>query len=354
MTHIFRIVTIATSLAMAACDSPVEVPGSANPGGEQPGGNPPALPPVIGSVSIGGYTLPLVAGDTAQLTVRAWSPAGVELAVPVAWSSADTALVSVSESGLLSARAGGMATISVDVGGHRTDVPLSIRNRPPALESLLPAKVPVGSAGFTLAVRGKDFVQGARVMWWKTPLETVRMSDAELRAEVPAALVAYWGGAPISVVNPLADRPSASADFIVERAPAVEVRYDLVGLESGVMLPVETQRGSYRHWQSGAEYAEVLRHVTRGSLTLTHRAHEESSWLLSYTERVSDAAGGAIVEEVEYHAFGLVTRDPLDGSVRFVDGSIPRAFGGRFIGEFSLVMEKSLGGGVKAWMYSRQ
>jgi hypothetical protein len=363
MIRIWKTAMIAASMALAACDSPLETPGgepgSNPPGNNEPGGNPggnppPAPNPVVGSVSIGGYTLPLTAGDTVQLTVRAWSPAGVELTVPVVWASGDTSLAAVTADGLLVARAGGTAPLSVQVGSYSTGVALPIRDRAPTLESMSPAQVPVGSPGFTLTVRGGNFRPGARLMWWTTPLETVRVSDTELRAEVPAALVARYGAVPLRVVNPLAAHPSEISVFTIERAPAVTVQYELTGLESGGGLPVETRRGTYRDWQSGVEYAEVIRHVTRGTLTLEHRSHEETNWRLAYTERVTDAATGVIVDEVEYHVSGYLTLDPLDGAARFIDGNIPHVFRGRFIGEHAVVLENNLGGGVRAWEYRRQ
>jgi hypothetical protein len=355
MTGIWKIGMMAAALALAACDakSPLEVPGGGQPGNGQPGtGQPPTQAP--GNISLEGVSSPLLAGDTARLTVRVWSPDGQELTPPVVWSSANPSLATVTADGLLTAVAGGTVKIDVLVGGYPTYMTVQIRNRAAVLEDISPRKVMIGSESMTLTVRGQGFLPGAQVMWWKTALPTTRISDTELRAEIPAAELRRYGGIPVTVVNPLSQAPSSPLDFVIERAPLVETQYELVGLESGGGLPVETRRGPYKHWRTGVEYAEVIRTISQASLTLQARAFEELTFVQIYTETIVDAATGAVVDEGRHHWFGLVHTNVVDGSILFISGGLPGTVPGRRPSQSTLVMEQSLGGGERSWTYRKQ
>src|SRR5207237_5724544 len=72
----------------------------------------------------------------------------------------------------------------------------------PTLISVSPISAVRGAAPFTLAVTGRDFVSGAVVQFNKAALPTTSISSAELRAQVPAALTANAGTAPVVVTNP--------------------------------------------------------------------------------------------------------------------------------------------------------
>ncbi|MCI0487323.1 MAG: lamin tail domain-containing protein [Blastocatellia bacterium] len=69
------------------------------------------------------------------------------------------------------------------------------------ITSISPAEVTAFGPGFTLVVRGENFRESAMVILDHTPLETVRISSQELRAEVPAALIIDVGLRAVTVVN---------------------------------------------------------------------------------------------------------------------------------------------------------
>jgi uncharacterized protein (TIGR03437 family) len=74
--------------------------------------------------------------------------------------------------------------------------------QPPAITSLSPGSVILGGPGFTLAVGGSGFLAGAVVQWNGGPLPTTFVSDTQLTASVPAALIAAQGSVGIAVTVP--------------------------------------------------------------------------------------------------------------------------------------------------------
>jgi hypothetical protein len=353
MSRMGMIIMIA-ALATAACDSPAELPGN-QPGTGQPGtGNPPAGHPVAASISIGGYALPMLAGDTARLTATAYDGAGTVLPLPVSWSSADTARATVTPEGLLRARSGGSVRINVTVGSQSTHAMIAIRNRAAVVDELSPRSAGVGSGPVMIRLQGSNFVPGAQVMFGGESLPTMRISDTELRAEVPAARLRNFGVAQVTVLNPESQGPSAPRSFAIERNPLVSTTYRLVGLEDGTALPVEVDRFRYRHFPTGEEYDQVIRAITAGRLVLEARGGEETQFLQYYTETLTDVATGAVVHQSELVWFGFVSYDMLDGSIILVSGGLPGTVRGRVSGETAMVLEQAIGGTSRSWRYVKQ
>src|SRR5262245_11969459 len=80
----------------------------------------------------------------------------------------------------------------------------------PAIKSMSPTSVSAGSSGFLLQVAGTGFIDPTLlgsplppsvVLWNNTRLKTFSVSNTELAAEVPAALIARPGSAVITVFN---------------------------------------------------------------------------------------------------------------------------------------------------------
>jgi len=69
------------------------------------------------------------------------------------------------------------------------------------IASISPGGMSVGSAGFTLLVKGADFHKNAIIIFDQTPLETEFISATELRAEVPASLLSGVGLRSVAVQN---------------------------------------------------------------------------------------------------------------------------------------------------------
>lgn len=74
---------------------------------------------------------------------------------------------------------------------------VTIRNQVPRINSVTPSTLPLGS--FTITVDGSRFVNGARVLWNNTQLQTAFVSSTRLTATGNAA---QTGSAQITVANP--------------------------------------------------------------------------------------------------------------------------------------------------------
>lgn len=92
----------------------------------------------------------------------------------------------------------------------------------PAITSLVPATIAVGSPAFTLTVNGVRFLTGATVQWNGASLVTTVVSDAQLTAAVPASLVASTGVASVAVKNP-SGALSNTVNFTITALPQVTI-----------------------------------------------------------------------------------------------------------------------------------
>lgn len=141
---------------------------------------------------------------------------------------------------------------------------------------LIPSGSPPGAAGFTLTVRGAAFASGASVDWDGAPLATTFVSQSELTAAVPTALVAGAGTALVTVVNPGVGAASAPVAFPVG-TPAATVTYadspsdpilavpQAVGDFYGDGRPGILALGGYSNGQPS--YFEVLSPTSGGDFT---------------------------------------------------------------------------------------
>lgn len=97
-------------------------------------------------------------------------------------------------------------TVTNPSPGGGSSNPLSFTINPPnplpALASLVPSVVAVGSPGFTLTINGSNFVPGAVVNINGSPRQTVFFSASQVFAQVTSADVANVGSVTVTVVNP--------------------------------------------------------------------------------------------------------------------------------------------------------
>jgi hypothetical protein len=101
-------------------------------------------------------------------------------------------------------------------GGHCNALPFTIKNPPPNLTAISPSGVTGGGAGFSLTVRGQDFVPNSVVMWNGTRKTTTYVSWTELRASILAEDIASGGEYKVWVFNPVpAGGESSDALFLV-------------------------------------------------------------------------------------------------------------------------------------------
>ncbi len=87
-------------------------------------------------------------------------------------------------------------------GGASKELPFVVENPEPQLVSIAPLSVIAGAGATSLSVRGRAFVEGAKIVFGATDLATKLVSSEELEATVPASLLTTSGSVPVTVVNP--------------------------------------------------------------------------------------------------------------------------------------------------------
>ena len=97
----------------------------------------------------------------------------------------------------------GTASITVSQSGQTSNAAtFTITNPAPVVKSLSPSSADAGGPGFTLIVKGSCFLNSSVVDWNGASLSTTFVSAAELKAVVPASLIASSGTAQVTVVTP--------------------------------------------------------------------------------------------------------------------------------------------------------
>ncbi len=89
----------------------------------------------------------------------------------------------------------------------------------PTVTSLSPSSAVAGGADFTLTVTGTNFAAGDTVNWEFTPLASTYVSSTEMKAQVPASLIARPGSATIVVVTPTPSSMNFGSTFTVTISP---------------------------------------------------------------------------------------------------------------------------------------
>lgn len=87
-------------------------------------------------------------------------------------------------------------------GGASKELPFQVENPIPALTSLSPLSVLVGSGATALHVSGTGFVSGAKVVFGSTNLPTTFLSSTALDATIPASALTLSASMPVRVDNP--------------------------------------------------------------------------------------------------------------------------------------------------------
>lgn len=100
----------------------------------------------------------------------------------------------------------------------------------PTIRRLGPDTVPAGSSGFTLRVEGRNFVDGAQILFDGAPLAKPRLSGKKGRvvlAELPASAIATVGTHTVAVQNP--DGMTTAPSTLTVVAQDAELRMQLGG-----------------------------------------------------------------------------------------------------------------------------
>jgi IPT/TIG domain len=107
----------------------------------------------------------------------------------------------------------------------QTHPSVSVVFKPPVIGSIVPSTRIVGQPGFTLTVKGSNFLSGAKVQWNGADRPTTFVSAAELHATITAADVATVKTVSVRVVNP-DGQVSGTLNFAVAANPPPVVGFD--------------------------------------------------------------------------------------------------------------------------------
>jgi hypothetical protein len=110
-------------------------------------------------------------------------------------------------------------------GGSSGGVELAVNptsNPAPAILSLNPSSVNVGSSDLILTINGSNFIPGSIIEWNSAPLVTNYLSDVQLEAQVPTANFANSTIASVAVTNPPPGGGSSPPfPFLINYSPLV-------------------------------------------------------------------------------------------------------------------------------------
>jgi hypothetical protein len=196
-----------------------------------------------------------------------------------------------------------------------------ITNPAPAITSIAPNGVLVGSGAFTLTVNGNNFVSSSTVDWDGAALTTTFVSATQLTASVPAADIASAGTHSITVVTPVpgggtsnavseeADSACALTSISPTSAPAGSAALTLTVTGSGFI------NGAVVSW-AGTPLPTT--YVSATELTATISADLLSNagqFAVTVSNPVSGSGSGSALFKVTgvAHFIGLVTRS-FDGA----------------------------------------
>lgn len=231
---------------LLACDSPTDVPG----------GRPPAQAPVA-YVEILAPAGELAVGQTVTLGTKLLSAEGAQLNRPVAWTSSDTAVATVSTAGVLTARAEGVALITARSEGVDAMVSVSIRGQAGGITIELDAPAADLIIGQTFAVparvRGADGAIVDRPLQWSSSNPAV--------AAVSATGLVSAIGAGTALISAAAEGRQATVLITVRNEPARALALEPAAVRAGSAGFELTIRGT--GFQPGAtvRWAGQERHV---------------------------------------------------------------------------------------------
>ena len=104
------------------------------------------------------------------------------------------------------------------------------------MQPLSPTSVAPGGPGFTLTVRGTNFVSGSVVLWKGSVRPTTFVSSEELSASISAGDVANQGSAAVTVSNPAPGGGTSSAAFFSVTKPIATLGFAAVSFLEGPQI----------------------------------------------------------------------------------------------------------------------
>jgi hypothetical protein len=182
--------------------------------------NPPpsitSLSPAIAVAGGAAFTLTINGTNFTATSTSSWGAT----ALATTYVSATQLMAAVPAS--LIASAGAMSVVVSNVNGSSAGAAFTIYPPPPTITSLSSTSTVATGATFTLTINGTNFLPGAGVTvvrWNSTALTATYVSSTQLKAVVPATLIANPVTASISVVT--AGGTSSGVSFTVNPAPPI-------------------------------------------------------------------------------------------------------------------------------------
>jgi Lamin Tail Domain/IPT/TIG domain len=184
-------------------------------------------------------------------------------------------------------------------GKESNDLGLEVIAASARINGLTPTEVTAGSSAFTLKVAGASFKTGAIVLFDDAPLATTFVSAAEVRAEVPAALVTAPGLHGVQERNADGGLSNQAVFFVVPNPPLVKAIDPSFVIESAgdVVVIITGER-----FAPGAVARLIENNQLGARLDTTVATSERLSVLVP--ARFTQAAG-ALAIQVENPDFGV-------------------------------------------------
>ncbi|MBL8232843.1 MAG: BACON domain-containing protein, partial [Bryobacterales bacterium] len=230
------------------------------------------------------------------------------------WLSAESSSGTTPATLTLRANPAGLApgtytsTITITAPGA-TNSPQSVRvslvvTGPPTITTLSQTSAVAGSQGFALTVNGTNFVQASQILVNGSPLATTFVSGTQLRADIPANLIARPGSIEIRVASP-GGLTSPQVLFVV-RLAANALRLEIAG-----------NTGPGEQPRVVAVLNEAASAPLAGTLTMTFSGRDTAVQFASggRTATFAIAAGATRSQEVPFSTGTVAGRIDLVGRV---------------------------------------
>lgn len=250
---------------------------------------------VVAAIEITPPGLSLVAGDTRQLQATPRTSSGIAVPNrPVAWSSDDLGVATVSSAGLVTAAAAGSTRISASVDGVRGSIAVTITPKPVVSVSLVPDQVTIlvgESRGFAVIARDAD---GQPVPGRPATL----VSDNPLIATIAQSGEVTGVSPGLTVVRATVDGRTGTANVAVNARPATQLDFETQPGTGSAGVPLPAVRIAVRNDQGGT--------VTVGGLpvTLALEANPTGA-VLGGTRTVNAVNGVAIFTDLTVNQAGV-------------------------------------------------